>query len=748
MTVARTELEQYVVYAERLSNDLEVTIQDLEFRARGGKLHLVIDFSEVHSFLIPDQLDDNWLWPGLDEGMKAVVEHSALSEVMTGPPKPILLHPYLLEFQNFVTNLQLGIADKVVRELPAALQTLDQLMHAPAARALLSLANDVNTANRQLTDQELDSAVTFFEANARDLVSIVRGEVLEPLTRTRAFLDTDPFSSLDSIVRVQLTGREPEVNRRFQALRRLRGNEKDGASFIDALALEYVRQANLKLAHQQPDARVLLVSRSTKLHELVAEETREGLWPATSHGVLRHPRAFAALAWQVQRAAVDAIPQLTATRESLDLCRRSAAIRLKSSWSTLNRGRADTSLIEMVDGIKQRIISLVQMGGGVNESRVVTSRRRPNQNEVLQLLAMLLDRQEVFRAVANRMATLNAQLDREHEMVGVLLHTQDDLAKQIAVTSSSRAERVVLPRMGRLPYGLKFHTTTFLSWLDELQQRGEIRRTDLFDLFTRATSERADHYETLLFMAYILALAGQYALAEEYCQRALQSAEHHDRDDRVEATFFNAVCVRVLGRSPDRFEQALRSLATLRQSFPLDPRFVAEIGNILLTWWLRAREKDAGKWKATSPDIDTCLRSLEAAAELAQKDDRLRATVLNSLCYAYSHAFREMPTAEARERANTSLQQLISTLRALDPDIEGWPLRIKDTIAEATLLLNPKAFDRSFIEGVVSSMERDLASEAGSRDDRRQLQRRLNRFRRELSSMRDDRQRATTPSPL
>ena len=30
---------------------------------------------------------------------------------------------------------------------------------------------------------------------------------------------------------------------------------------------------------------------------------------------------------------------------------------------------------------------------------------------------------------------------------------------------------------------------------------------------------------------------------------------------------------------------------------------VAEIGNILLTWWLRAREKDAGRWKATSPDI-------------------------------------------------------------------------------------------------------------------------------------------------
>src|SRR5690554_3939685 len=176
--LARDELEQYVKYAERLSGDLEVTISDLEYRATGGMLHLAVDFSEVHSFLIPDQLDDSWLWPGLDEGSTCGVEHSALSEVMTGPPRPILLAPYLLEFQNFIANLRLGLADHVMRQLPRALHTLDELTQTPAAKSVLALAKDIDRTKRPLTDRELEGAVSFFEANARDLVDIVRGEVL------------------------------------------------------------------------------------------------------------------------------------------------------------------------------------------------------------------------------------------------------------------------------------------------------------------------------------------------------------------------------------------------------------------------------------------------------------------------------------------------------------------------------------------------------------------------------------------
>jgi len=550
--------------------------------------------------------------------------------------------------------------------------------------------------------------------------------VLEPLARTRRFLETNPFGSLDRVVPVQVTGREPEVTARFNRLQRIRGGGKEGATFVDALALEYVKRANEELVRRGADARVLLVSRSSNIRALLQEEREAGLWP--SGDILRHPRTFAPLAWHARRANENAIPKLRATKASLDLCRQSAELRLLGQWDTLERGRSDTMLLDMVDGLKEQIMRLVEMGGGVNESRVVTAKEPTTENDILKLLAMIRNRDEFLNAVASRMADINAQVDREHELLGVMLHSEDGAAGEIDVTGS-RTECTVVPRMVRVPYGLRFRTKSFLTWLDELRGT-EVTQRDLLTLFMRAAAEAANHYETLLFMSYTLAIVGRYELANNYCVRALESATRHGHADRDEATFFHAFCLRVTARQPARLAEALALLAPLARRSDPDPRFLIEQANIKLAWTLNALQKN-GAWTKGAPTFEESVTLLNAAAGAARGDDRLLVSVFNNLCYAYTQRFRHSRTTENAQLAASALERLVDALNDFEPESDHWPARIKDTIAESALLFPTSKIDVTLVKELIEKLERDLAVE-NDVELRKELRKRIKQWKREF----------------
>ena len=735
MTLSRSEVEQYVKYAERLSGDLEVCLSDLRFRENGGKLHLAVDFSEIHSFLLPDKLPDDWLWPGLTEEMKGVVEHSALSEVLTGPPKPVLLPPYFLEFQNFLANQRATAQMRLIEDGGRAFDELDALMETTDAQAMMALAVRIDRELYRPSETELRTAVTFFEARASHLVSIVRGEVLYPLERAKALLDTSPFGSLDSITPVRLTGQEKDVSTRFKRLQKMRGGERDGATFMDALALEYVRRANHELLRRKEPARVLLVSRSPVLGRLVAEEMRDGLWPNIEHGVLRHPRAFAPLAWNATRARETAVPQLEATHASINLCRRSAGLRLTGSWTALEERRADRGLAEQINGLKMHILNLAQMGGSINESRIVIRKDAPTEHEVLRLLAMLRNRDDVLNAVADRMAAINIQVDRAHELVGVLLHIEQAIGGEIAVQRPSQGVRAIIPRMGRLPYALRFKTARLLGLLDELRhkgQKGDITQDDVRALAVRATEETADHYETLLFMAYVLGLLGQYELADRYCRRALQSADRHGRADQQEALFFQALCTRVLATEPAAYQRALSVLDALCR-LTRDARYLAEQGNIRLRWCQRAAKDPA--WRPSAPSVFEAVAWLEQAAAETGDDRRLLASVQNSLCYAWATAYEQTPSEDVKARGNAALAVLMETLYAIDDDPNHWPLRIKDTIVSGFLTFERSEYDVDFLKRLVKGIRFDLESDTYI-GDRAELRSRVHQYEAQLAKLR------------
>jgi tetratricopeptide (TPR) repeat protein len=387
----------------------------------------------------------------------------------------------------------------------------------------------------------------------------------------------------------------------------------------------------------------------------------------------------------------------------------------------LEHSRADRDLAHHVDELKAQIASLTRMGGGVNESRAVIPKGSSGDHDTLRLLAMLRNQNEVLNAVAERMGEINRQVDRVHELVGVLMQSESAIGQELAVTRPSQGVRSVIPRMGRLPYSLRFRTERFLELLDELRKKPAIDESDILDLFTRATEQTADHYETLLFMAYILGLLGQYELADQYCQRALQSAERHQQHDTREARFFHVVCTRALAAGPKQYQDAIALLDELTSQSP-DPRYLAEHGNIRLIWSERALKSPL--WRQSAPSPAAAVEWLERALAQVGDDRRLLASIQNSLSYAWTCIYDQSPSDEARRRSNGLLVDLISTLTSIESNPDNWPLRIKDTIARGILTLNARDYPPEFLRQIIDGLRADLESDT-FKGDRSELRSRL-----------------------
>jgi hypothetical protein len=725
MTITRHQLQDFVSYADRLTSDLELLVADLQYSAAGNELSLAVDFSEIHSFLIPDPLEDDWLWPGLPKHIVASVEHSALSRVLTGPPHPVLLPPYAIEFQNFLSQQRSGLQEQAAQAFPAALDSLDALHERPETKALLELASTVQDDGRELTADELEMAVSFFEAHASDLVQLLRRK--DPAAQARALLSTHPFRSIESIVTLSITGDEPEVCERFARLRRIRhardqrgqppdleqerrDRERDRSAFLDAVAVEYVKRTNEWFVHERFPARLLLVTRSKNLHRLIEQEAESGKWRKVGYSIVRHPRIFAPLSWHAPRGFLETAQELEATRQSVALFRQSAEFRLRGgTWETLRRTRTDAPLIAMVENLQKQIEALVRIGGSVDDADLLaTSESKPRDREVLRLLAMLRSREEVFHAVADRMSTINSDVDLGYVALGFMVESRHGTPQ--AADAAPATERLVLPRLGPLPYALQFVSAPFAESVTQLRTRGEVPLDHLWRLVLEAVQQPSDHYEALLFMAYLLATMNRWSLAEKYCDRALLSAKQQHRRDRREAMFFRAVCIRQWARAAPRMLEALKQLdeAFLDVERASDPRYLAARGSLKLAWCSRA-QREPEKWSMHPvPPLGDCLVDLQAAHALvlASGDVRLQSAVENNICFALCLMYESEPSRELLAQANDSWTRLIETCYRAEADVKRWPVRIIDTVAQGFLLLHDSAHDNALLESLVEALER------------------------------------------
>jgi hypothetical protein len=78
----------------------------------------------------------------------------------------------------------------------------------------------------------------------------------------------------------------------------------------------------------------------------------------------------------------------------------------------------------------------------------------------------------------------------------------------------------------------------------------------------------------------------------------------------------------------------------------------------------------------------------------------------------------------------------------LAPDIDDWPLRIKDTIAHACLRLEGASYDTEFLDRLILAMKKEIASDA-YQGDRGELERRVAEYEAQL---RANRSRQPAPS--
>ena len=736
--LTRKELDDYKTYAKRASADLAVAIADRRFQEAGGTIRYAVDFSEIHAFLIHQAPDKDWMWPGLDANSASIVEHCALSEVLLGQERPVLLPPYALEFERFIAELRDRMRRSIIRAMADALATVEAVRGDPRVQEALELARQVSAHSRTLTDGELQTVVGVCEAHGKNLVQIVRRDVPNPLMRTKALLQRRPFVSPAAEDLPAIAENDQVVGHRYAELRALRGRRADGASYIDALAIEYIRLANKRAVESGRRDKYLLVTRSPHVAELVAREIDEGLWPEDSGNIVRHPRVYAPLAWDA--TGRDDFSGLEATMASLDLFWRSAELRLMGMWDELRPSNSgDKRLVRTVSSLKHHIVRLVEMGAALNEAYLVPAGNtaRPGSiEEVLELMTILRSDDAVFNAVAARMAEISEQVDYEHELLGVALHSHDPAAqerirKDLSVMSRGTRGTSLVPSFGHVAYTLRFTSSSVAEWASSIH-RGYVVEEDLWRFLMQPAEGHRDHYEMLLLMAYVLAVLGNFDLAVHYSERALMIAKHHDRDDSDEALFFLSYCRRAASRTAvdvktglEFLERARRSArARLQDSGYDDPRFVAEEGIAKLVWHVRGAELQTAAWSG-APTLADAIATLERALTF-DPHPKLAVTIFNNLCYARCRAYEQSRSSADHDALRQALETFQERLQALEPDVQRWPVRFADTIAWGHFVLFQAAGERASMIKWIKVIEAGIPQQ--SAPDRELLELHLQRI--------------------
>src|SRR4051812_28514670 len=104
-TAGRDRLRQYARDCESLYSDLELIIEDLEFRISEGRtIRYAVDFSEIYSYISPEDIPQvmRLLLDDEDEVVRAAEQRELHNLFFQHPNKPILLDPYLMEFMSWM----------------------------------------------------------------------------------------------------------------------------------------------------------------------------------------------------------------------------------------------------------------------------------------------------------------------------------------------------------------------------------------------------------------------------------------------------------------------------------------------------------------------------------------------------------------------------------------------------------------------------------------------------------------------
>lgn len=522
------EVHKQIMRCRDLLRDIEHVLEDHRRMQNGWRLHYAVDFSEIFGYVLPGRsheagmLDDGWSDP-----MQQFITLSRLFR----QGNIVLLDPYASELDAFVRRLLSRSIVESIEHIVDARASIDAALHSAEAAAITGLANELS--RRELTADEIDVVINFFEKHATPLVALERGRLHHALKRLQNLVRAGSFRPLREITP------EPHavvnwnaVQARFESFRQKRGTHHERSQFNDALAVEYARDTNRRLLSRKE--MLVLITRSPRMQEIVATEAaRDG-----TADFVRHPRIFSALYPPYEAITADFVQQLQVRREALLLFIAAAEEALPHASQLPPATR---------DGLGMTFAAIQNDWTAGERLASTLEHDSPSEREHLasRLLQFVREREDLVATIEARIEQLSQDLERSLELLTFQFHDHS-LQEREEVTG------------GTILYPVALTSAGLTARINALAEQPAASTGDIIDLLRHLQSEAETEVDSLLTLAVITGAFARWSIALRTTTLAVQKAR--TPSEIAEAHFFHAVCLRATGSADSTWRDALANL--------------------------------------------------------------------------------------------------------------------------------------------------------------------------------------------
>lgn len=725
-------IEKYASQCRVFNRDLDHIVHDNS--SKDKTIRYAVDFSEIYAYMFPTKTASEFCLFE-DEPIESVniLQQDALSQLFFCGEKVILLNSYAIEWDTALAHL----SQKQIDSFSRAPKEKNKIFEDPTIQCL----SRKSVKSEELTDNEREWLWKYLKEHATSLLELFLSQDANALERMQQLLNKKRFENIKDLLGEELIiDLDDETNKqRSEKLRQnrqdRRKNETDDSSivatYLDAVAMTTVEQANKILQAQNKNINLLLVTRSEAMNRLLEEEQKD---QDNMSFFLRHPRVFidffnkkhlSSTEDEKLNKAKEYSFTVKAFLESVDR----ALLKLEKSkrelgnwdWDKLENEFNKITEIWQEWTIVGALTKVTNNDRAISSENVALSRPHRNDEVAYHILRLCGNDQEFKKMQRENIERIASSWKIIHEEFGVLIQ---------GYTSSNEGRINLEPITGKGTYALQtkpishyfslhFYSEEVQKYIDHiniLEQVGWWDVINAFEDFENKDNLNLDaNYERLLAMAFILgAMLGEWRLALTYCELAIDTAEAQKEKMNIlpsEALYFKAICLRKSEPPPssDDHQKAIELLEEaiiLRRSIMLTPkesaRYLHEQGLHILI--LNSKDKNI----KSDYSSDKGLKLLEDAENLSQGDRKLKIQIYNNRLYHYITQKREN-----RKEIKQDYEFLKKLLQEEKESPSQYPALILHTLVEACLLLYggadiPKKFIQ-ILEEKVSTKSKELS---------------------------------------
>lgn len=705
------QLKKYVELCELLLEEISQNIKDIQFENNGGKIHYCVDFSEIYSYVYPQ----NELF-GLDSFLKEdfsniktkrIINEYILETIFSCLNRElILLDPYTIELESFIHNLKFRTVNSIFQKAGDTLNQFEEMLNEEDINPIIKLANEIKKNERKLTTKEIEHCLRFFEKHLKSLIFLMEGISIQPLRRLKMLIEKKCFVNLSHDIEVKLdieaNLNDGFANHWFETLNVARKNKRRSASFMDAVAIAIIRKVNDLL--KDSGTKIILITQSKNMHKIFTDQLEDGLWDNYGGNILRHPRCFSPYHYPIKGNKLVDLELLHRRKEYLEFFVESVRNdKVEGKYDSLaNEKELQNLLTEVINKLKTDWIRAEAFYASISEStKYVSGEKSSTEKRVYEILSLLNNTEEIRDLITKFIDEMELIFEKGNEFLGWVVHSGNHCAREIVdqmiMLESYPGKQVLASNKLSSFYSIQFSLEKLRDIMDDMGKQWEISWQDLVRLFREGLrTEIGDNYERLLAMSFTLSVLGKWELARKYCEKALTEGKKEMGITLHEGYYFLAVCFRRTAQLPSEYKKSLELLQEAQnikkkiknQPHYEDLRYLAERASVIY-YWNKYIEKENGKSgrdvaEEKAPNIkvflDICKRILEKEFD----DRRLWVRIVNNLCFYYADEGGE----EEKKEARILLNELKEYYLSVQPDETRWSPSVIDTVVWASFKLN------------------------------------------------------------